>query len=182
MTSNILTSWPKDQVRIVFNGDGVLFSKNEPVILQQSNQEKHHPSLSKGPMQTFALKLRNVRRALGKANGWRVRTFLFIAHNDENIQRVFSTLKEWHLDIDETHILGGLDMTPFLRATDPAIFFDNSIEHIECTQQHIPAAFVSSNTRNKRSATDPALLEIATPTEKVEQNCFHDLKNSFSSN
>jgi 5'-nucleotidase len=121
-------------------------------------------------MQTFALKLRNVRRALGKINGWRVRTFLVIAHNNENIQRVFSTLKKWSLEIDETHILGGLDMTPFLRATDPAIFFDNSIEHIEYAQQHIPAAHVPSYARNKRSVTDPALLEISPPIEKAEQS------------
>jgi 5'-nucleotidase len=123
-------------------------------------------------MQTLALKLRNVRRALGETNGWRVRTFLFIAHNDENIQRVFRTLREWHLDIDETHILGGQDMTSFLHAIDPAIFFNNSIEHIECAQRHIPAAHVPSNTRNKRSATDPALLEISLPIEKTEQNDF----------
>jgi hypothetical protein len=136
-----------------------------------------HSSLSKGPMQTFALKQRNVRQALGKANGWRVRTFLVIAHNNENIQGVFSTLRQWSLDIDETHILDGLDMTPFLRATDPAIFFDNSIERIECAQQHIPAAHVPFDTRPKCSATGRALLEISTPIEKEEQNPFHGNNN-----
>ncbi len=127
-------------------------------------------------MHAFALKLQKVRRALGKTNAWRVRTFLIIAHNDENTQRVFSTLKEWGLDIDEIHILGGLDMTPFLRAVDPAIFFDNSIEEIERAKRHIPAAHVPYDARNNRAPINAALLGIPQPIETAEQNNF-DVNN-----
>lgn len=49
-------------------------------------------------------------------------------------------MKEWCLDIDETHFLGGLDKTPFLRAIDPAIFFDDSSENIKRAKLHIPSA------------------------------------------
>jgi 5'-nucleotidase len=154
-------SWPKDQVRIVFDADGVLFSKTGVPSCQQFDQERGHIPLSKGPMQTFALKLQKVRRALGSENGWRVRTFLVIARKDENTQRVFSTLRDWGLDIDEIHILGGLDKAPFLRAIDPAIFFHNSNEHIERVEQHIPAAHVPCDARNNRVTIDAVVL--ATP-------------------
>ncbi len=168
--SPISESWPKDQVRIVFDGDGVLFSKTGLPIPQQFDEAREHTALSKGPMQAFALKLQNLRQALGETNGWRVRTFLVVARNDENTERVFSTLREWGLDIDETHILGGRDMTAFLRAIDPAIFFDNSIEHIEQANQYIPAAHVPCDGRNNRTTIDAALLGIPQPIEQAEQN------------
>ena len=47
LSSNI-ASWPKDQVRIVFDGDGVLFLKEpEPAISGQSDREMEPISLQK---------------------------------------------------------------------------------------------------------------------------------------
>ncbi|CAF4192646.1 unnamed protein product, partial [Adineta steineri] len=90
----------------------------------------------------FALKLMKVRTELGTDNRWRIRTFLVTARNDVGNVRVFNTLKEWGLDIDETHFLGGLDKTPFVRFINPAIYFDDSIEHIDRAKQVVPVAHV----------------------------------------
>ncbi|CAF3922158.1 unnamed protein product [Adineta steineri] len=155
--------WPKDQVRIVFDGDGVLYSKEpESKLTEYFEQEMGSILLTKGPMQAFALKLQNVRRALGRINGWRIRTFLIIANSDTSPQRVFCALKEWGLDIDETHILNGSDRTPFLRIIDPAIFFDYLNEHIEPIHSDIPAAHVPHSPRTTSCASiDDVVLTIS---------------------
>lgn len=150
--------WPEGQVRIAFDGDGVLFSdeaervfhRHGLIAFNQSEQDKGHIPLPKGPMHSFALKLQKVRAALGTANKWRIRTFLVTARAKATTQRVYSTLNEWQLDIDEKFFLGGLDKTPFLRIIDPAIFFDDSSDHIERAKMHVPAAHVVYGTKNIR--------------------------------
>lgn len=115
---------------------------------QESESNRCHIPLSKGPMQAFALKLHNIREALGETNRWRLRTFLVTARDNKAMKRVFTTLKEWNLEIDEKHFLGGLDKTPILRAIDPAIFFDDSSDHINRAKHHVPAAYVIYGIKN----------------------------------
>ncbi|CAF1482956.1 unnamed protein product [Adineta ricciae] len=154
-----VSSWPKDQVRIVFDGDGVLFLEEpQSTDLKQPNQQSETISLAKGPMQTFALKLQNVRRALGENNEWRIRTFLVTSSSGANTIRLINTLKEWGVDLDETHILSGLNKTPFLRVIDPAIFFDNSNEHSEAFLQFIPAVHIPSSRQTSRASIDDVVL------------------------
>ena len=121
-------------------------------------------------MQAFALKLQNVRRALGESNSWRVRIFLLTVRNEESAKQVFDTLREWGLEIEETHILGGLDNTLFLRAIDPAIFFDNSNEHIGQAWQHIPAAHIPSNTQSTHTTIDTAVLSASQSIRKRNES------------
>ncbi|CAF3013214.1 unnamed protein product [Rotaria sp. Silwood2] len=143
-------SWPEGQVRIAFDGDGVLFSDQAERVFKTEGLEgffeferKHgHIALPKGPMQAFALKLQKLRQSLGENHKWRVRTFLVTARNDVGNIRVFHTLKEWGLEIDETHFLGGLDKTPFLQSINPAIFFDDSRENIDRAKTYVPSAQV----------------------------------------
>ena len=170
--------WPEDQVRIVFDGDGVLFSDEAERVyraqgldaFRQSEQEKEHIALSEGPMHTFALKLQRLREALGKENSWRVRTFLVTARNSTANERAFKTLKKWGLEIDETHFLGGLDKTPFLIAIDPAIFFDDSSEHINRAQRFVPAAHVVYGILNEKKVdekTEVITAKLIVPNETV---------------
>ncbi|CAF1084787.1 unnamed protein product [Adineta steineri] len=148
--SPVPSYWPEGQVRIVFDGDGVLFSDEAECVFKtkgldafyEFERENGQIALPKGPMQAFALKLMKVRTELGTDNRWRIRTFLVTARNDVGNVRVFNTLKEWGLDIDETHFLGGLDKTPFVRFINPAIYFDDSIEHIDRAKQVVPVAHV----------------------------------------
>jgi 5'-nucleotidase len=170
--SPVPSYWPEGQVRIVFDGDGVLFSDEAECIFKtkgleafyQFERENGHIALPKGPMQAFALKLQKVRRALGDDNKWRVRTFLVTARSDVGNVRVFNTLREWGLDIDETHFLGGLDKTPFVRFINPAIFFDDSIEHIDRAKQLVPVARVVYGINNAATVSPLVPLETVTTT------------------
>lgn len=155
------TRWPEDQVRIAFDGDGVLFSDEAERVFREhglmafnlSEQDKEGIPLSKGPMHKFALKIQKIRSELGPDQNWRIRTFLVTARAKETTKRVYTTLKEWNLDIDEKHFLGGLNKTPFLRIIDPAIFFDDSSVHIERAKQYVPSAHVIYSTKNSRNNT-----------------------------
>ncbi|CAF0988990.1 unnamed protein product [Rotaria sordida] len=152
-------SWPKGQVRITFDGDGVLFSDEAERVYKTKGLEgffeferKHgHIALPKGPMQAFAFKLQKLRQSLGENHKWRIRTFLVTARNDVANIRVFHTLKEWGLEIDETHFLGGLDKTPFLQAINPAIFFDDSRHNIDRAKIYVPSAQVIYGINNIHS-------------------------------
>ncbi|CAF1114611.1 unnamed protein product [Rotaria sp. Silwood1] len=153
-------SWPEGQVRIAFDGDGVLFSDQAERICQLQGLEgffeferKHgHIALPKGPMHAFAVKLQKVRQSLGEDHKWRIRTFLVTARDDFGNVRVFHTLKEWGLEIDETHFLGGIDKTPFLQAINPAIFFDDSRTNIDRAKIYVPSAQVIYGINNIRSS------------------------------
>jgi 5'-nucleotidase len=154
--SMIDSSWPEDQVRIAFDGDGVLFSDEAERVFKTKGldafykfeRENGHVALPKGPMHIFALKLQRVRQGLGEDDKWRLRTFLVTARNDIGNIRVFNTLKEWGLQIDEMHFLGGIDKTPFLRSINPAIFFDDSRENIDRAKQYVPSAQVVYGVNN----------------------------------
>lgn len=122
-------------------------------------------------MHAFALKLQKVRRLLGAKDQWRIRTFLVTARNDVASLRVFHTLKAWGLDIDETHFLGGLDKTPFLRAIDPAIFFDDSSENIDRAKMHIPSAHVICDIHSIQASItlEIPIITLSFDTENAEQ-------------
>ncbi|CAM2706358.1 unnamed protein product [Rotaria socialis] len=136
------TRWPEDQVRIAFDGDGVLFSDEAERVFREhglmafnlSEQDKEHIPLSKGPMHKFALKIQKIRSELGPDQNWRIRTFLVTARAKETTKR-------------------GLNKTPFLRIIDPAIFFDDSSVHIERAKQYVPSAHVIYSTKNSRNNT-----------------------------
>ena len=141
-SSSSSSSWPQDQVRIVFDGDGVLFSNTQTTNSSDSDSEDKHEPFPRGPLQVFAMKLQKVRQALGQTDDWRLRTFLTLSRNNRNTKRLLNTLKQWGLEIDEVHILDGRNMTPFLHAIDPAIIFNNSMEYIQQARTLVPAAHV----------------------------------------
>ncbi|CAF2766583.1 unnamed protein product [Rotaria sp. Silwood2] len=161
-------SWPEGQVRIAFDGDGVLFSDQAERAFKIGGLEgffeferKHgHIALPKGPLQAFAVKLHKLRQSLGEDHKWRIRTFLVTARNDLGNIRVFHTLKEWGIEIDETHFLGGIDKTPFLQAINPAIFFDDSRTNIDRAKIYVPSAQVIYGINNTRHSKQTRSISI----------------------
>lgn len=178
LISSSPSQWSHDQVRIAFDGDGVLFSDEAEYISKtqgleaffQFEQARGHIALPKGPMHNFALKLQKVRKSLNENDQWRIRTFLVTARNDVANLRVFHTLKAWGLDIDETHFLGGLDKTPFLRAIDPAIFFDDSSENIDRAKLHIPSAHVIYDIHSIQTSitVEIPIIKLSSDNENTE--------------
>lgn len=161
----------------MFDGDGVLFSDYAERITRSEGlqnfllheRDRMNISLPKGPMKAFDLKLQKLRETLGDNNQWRIRTYLVTTRNGLTNVRVFHTLQEWGIDIDETHFLDGLDKTPFLYAINPAIFFDDSSENIDRIKFHIPGAHVPYGPLNNENTSYISQPALQAPVEKLSE-------------
>ena len=160
--------WPEGQVRIAFDGDGVLFSdeaekiykERGPAGYQHFERSNRNVTLAKGPMHRFAVKLQRVRDALPADKQMLIRVFLITARNDAATARAIETLTAWNLRMDEAFFLGGWSKTPFLRAINPAIFFDDTAKHVSSAEGHLPAALVPYGFNN----TPIKIAQCATQT------------------
>jgi 5'-nucleotidase len=174
--------WLEGQVRIAFDGDGVLFSdeaekvykERGPEGYQRFERENRKVALPKGPMHRFAVKLQRIRDALPEDKQNLIRVFLVTARNDAATARAIETLTAWNLRMDEAFFLGGWPKTPFLRAINPAIFFDDTAKHVNSAEDHLPAALVPFGVNNTpRKIADSATRTISpaglnpTPEQKT---------------
>ena len=166
--------WPEGQVRIAFDGDGVLFSDEAEQVYQQQGLDAYQRlervreriALPAGPMHRFAMKLQSIKTQLPVEHRHLIRTFLVTARNHEATHRAVQTLKEWGLAVDESFFLGGADKTPVLRTINPAIFFDDSKEHIDRAQAYVPTGHVTAGVLNTPTQSPSSEIHPTPPTEE----------------
>ncbi|XP_053291259.1 cytosolic 5'-nucleotidase 1A [Pleuronectes platessa] len=131
------------QLRVAFDGDGVLFSDESERIFKKDGLKRfqeHEKTHEKDPMKQGPLKC--FLEALGKlqnkfyVNGQRmdcpIRTYLVTARDDGSAgKRALNTLSSWGLEIDEAHFLAGAPKGPKLEEIRPHIFFDDQKSHVD---------------------------------------------------
>jgi 5'-nucleotidase len=144
---------PLKQIRIAFDGDAVLFSKESEMIYQQQGLEafiKHEKinvakPLPEGP---FAKLLKTLSYLQFDLNGSSqqgitpLRTALVTARNSPAHERVIRTLRTWNVRIDETFFLGGVAKDKVLESFSPHIFFDDQHQHCDAAAKVVPTARV----------------------------------------
>ncbi|XP_035694135.1 cytosolic 5'-nucleotidase 1A-like [Branchiostoma floridae] len=176
---------PKDQLRIVFDGDAVLFSDESERVFkekglagfQQNEEQKAGIPLGEGPMKTFASRIAQIQEKFHKANKPNpIRTYLVTARSGASAgQRTLITLRDWGLKIDECHYKSGASKTAILKAIRPHLFLDDSQSHIDAALKGgIPAAKVPYGINyenqkpvgNKKRDGDPVEGEDAKGTMK----------------
>jgi 5'-nucleotidase len=144
---------PLQQIRIAFDGDAVLFSKESEMIYQQQGLEAfiHHEQknaqqpLPEGPFAKLLKTLSFMQFDLNKGNRQSsppIRTALVTARNSPAHERVIRTLRTWNVRIDETFFLGGVPKHKILESFSPHIFFDDQHQHCEGASQLVPTARV----------------------------------------
>ncbi|XP_062253362.1 cytosolic 5'-nucleotidase 1A-like [Platichthys flesus] len=131
------------QLRVAFDGDGVLFSDESERIFKKDGlegfqeHEKTHEKdpMKHGPMKCFleALgKLQNKLNVNGQRMDCPIRTYLVTARDDGSAgKRAMNTLSSWGLEIDEAHFLAGAPKGPKLEEIRPHIFFDDQKSHVD---------------------------------------------------
>ncbi|XP_067109491.1 cytosolic 5'-nucleotidase 1A-like [Osmerus mordax] len=133
------------QLKVAFDGDGVLFSDESEIIFQKnglvafSENEKKlvkiKKPLAQGPLKCFLEALVKLQKKFPaeKEPTCPIRTYLVTARSgdDSSGTRVRETLKIWGLKIDETHFLAEAPKGPVLQEIQPHIFFDDKISNIE---------------------------------------------------
>ena len=149
----------RDEVRIAFDGDAVLFSDEAERVYQrdgldafQAHEIRHaHRPLPPGPFKPLLEALHRLQTAGGNVP-MRVRTALVTARSSPAHERAVRTLMDWNIQVDEALFLGGLDKGEFLRAFEPDFFFDDQRGHIESARQHVAAGHVPFGIANRKAS------------------------------
>jgi 5'-nucleotidase len=107
--------------------------------------------LTPGPFQPFAAALHALGKARPDTPGVRIRTALITSRNAPSHERAVKTLREWQIEVDEAHFLGGLNKTPFLEAFQPDFFFDDQRAHTDGAARvvstgHVPYGIANCGT------------------------------------
>jgi 5'-nucleotidase len=144
---------PLQQIRIAFDGDAVLFSKESEMIYQQQGleafieheKENAQQPLPEGPFAKLLKTLSFLQFDLDintSQNEPPLRTALVTARNSPAHERVIRTLRTWNVRIDETFFLGGVPKHKILESFSPHIFFDDQHQHCEGAARVVPTARV----------------------------------------
>lgn len=142
---------PLKQIRIAFDGDAVLFSKESEMIYQNQGLEafiEHEKINAQKPLPEgpFAKLLKTLSFLQFDLNSRLanppIRTALVTARNSPAHERVIRTLRTWNVRIDETFFLGGVPKHKILESFSPHIFFDDQHLHCEGAAKVVPTARV----------------------------------------
>lgn len=145
------TEFMKDEVRIAFDGDAVVFSEESDEIYKHQGLEaflKHETEnankpMAGGPFGQFLKKLSVLRSIyLDKKGVSKVRISIVTARNAPAHTRVIKTLRAWGAPADEAHFVGANDKAPILKACHAHIFFDDQEKHILGASDVVPAGHV----------------------------------------
>ncbi|HKV98071.1 MAG TPA: 5'-nucleotidase [Gammaproteobacteria bacterium] len=146
----------REQLRIAFDGDAVLFSDEAERVHQQqglaafsaSERDKAREPLSGGPFKNFLAALQHIQRQYPSERS-PIRTALVTARSAPAHERVIRTLRAWNIRIDEALFLGGLPKGAFLKTFGADIFFDDQKGHVEAAAGYVTAGHVPYGVINR---------------------------------
>ena len=152
------TAWPDrepSELRIAFDGDGVVFSDQAERVYQHSGLDAFTASeaaaadepLEGGPFKSFLAGLQALQHEFRLAS-CPIRTALVTARGAPAHERVIKTLRAWDIRLDECLFLGGRDKTEFLKAFAADVFFDDQARVCERARGHITAGHVPQGIMN----------------------------------
>ena len=144
---------PREELKIAFDGDAVLFSAEAERVYQHhglaafasTEAAAAEQPLPGGPFKPVLSALHRIQQLDAQP---RIRTALFTARSAPAHERVIKTLRAWQIRIDESFFLGGMDKGEFLKTFGADIFFDDQQGHCESARRHVPTGHVPSGAVN----------------------------------
>uniref|UniRef100_A0A8C0FBK1 Cytosolic 5'-nucleotidase 1A n=1 Tax=Bubo bubo TaxID=30461 RepID=A0A8C0FBK1_BUBBB len=144
---------PSTPLRVVFDGDAVLFSDETDQVFREQGLEgavqyeraMEAVPMGEGPLKAFAMHLGKMRKKFSQEKS-PIRTYLVTARSGRDMGiRAIKTLREWGLAIDEAFFMDGAPKGPILAQIQPHIFFDDGLHNIQGAQNvGVPSAWVPS--------------------------------------
>ena len=139
----------RDQIRIAFDADAVLFSEEAERVYKEHGleafvaHERTHARrpLPAGPFAKLLRTLAFIQKGLDTERA-PVRIAIVTARDSPAHERVIRTLREWDVNVDEAFFLGGLPKHKVLRAFRAHIFFDDQHMHVDLASRRVPAGRV----------------------------------------
>jgi 5'-nucleotidase len=134
------------QLRVAFDGDGVLFGCESQRIFDEKGLDFFHDlesqnidsPLSEGPLKPFLVALHNLQQHAPD----KIRTALITARCAPAHERAIRTLMAWGIEIHEAFFLGGLNKKEFLQEFRPDIYFDDLDVNCHTASEVVPSAHV----------------------------------------
>lgn len=142
-TPEKITEVSDTQLRVAFDGDGVLFSdeserifKTDGLVKFLENEKEHeNKPLEHGPLKGFLEALEKLQKKFydkGQRMDCPIRTYLVTARSASSSgYRALKTLRSWDLEMNEAHFLDGAPKGPILEKIRPHIFFDDKMSCVE---------------------------------------------------
>ncbi len=152
------------ELRIAFDFDGVIADDESEIVYAQSGilqrfheYERELAALphNPGPLGGFFKALSNIRDieeqlALDEPSyKRRLRIAIVTARNTPSHHRLFTTLEQWGIEVDDIMLLGGISKASVLNVLQPHIFFDDQMTHLQEESSHLPSIHIPFGVRNK---------------------------------
>ncbi|MGH8371610.1 MAG: 5'-nucleotidase [Gammaproteobacteria bacterium] len=146
----------REDLRIAFDGDAVLFSDEAERVYQEqgleafarSEQAQAREPLTGGPFKKFLAALQQIQAEYAPDKS-PIRTALVTARSAPAHERVIRTLRAWNIRIDEALFLGGLPKGAFLKTFGADIFFDDQKGHVEAAASYVATGHVPHGVINR---------------------------------
>jgi len=140
---------PKNQIRIAFDGDAVLFSPDSEHYFKQYGLEKFlrrerrlkRKAMGRGPFAKLLVALSILQQKF-PPDQRPIRIAIVTARNSPAHARVIHTLREWYVSVDEAFFLGGVPKDKVLQVFGAHMFFDDQDTHVKAASSVVPAGKV----------------------------------------
>ncbi|KAL0967603.1 hypothetical protein UPYG_G00254360 [Umbra pygmaea] len=150
---NVENQLSDTQLRVAFDGDGVLFSDESQIVFNNHGLDSFHENeerlknqpLQQGLLKYFLEALVKLQNKFDKSQMCPIKTYLVTSRSEvEAGARVHKTLQSWGLKIDQFMFLAGKPKGPPLQKIQPHIFFEDDMKHINLVRElgiitaHVP--------------------------------------------
>ncbi len=142
----------KDEIRLAFDGDAVLFSDESEKIYQEHGLEAFTENennkilipMEDGPLKPLFMAIGELRKHFPKI----VKIGLVTARDREGALRVLNSFDYWGMHPDHASFLGGISKRYFLRSFKTDCFFDDHIKHCSEAKDLVATCHVPSGITN----------------------------------
>ena len=139
----------REQIRIAFDADAVLFSEESEHIYKTEGLEAFlahekknvNTPMKEGPFAKLLMTLSYLQHDFPKEKS-PVRIAIVTARNSPAHERVIKKLRTWGVIVDEAFFLGGLSKDEVLSVFNAHIFFDDQDLHLQSASKKVPSAKV----------------------------------------
>lgn len=146
----------KDEIRLAFDGDAVLFSDESEKVFQEHGLDAFHKNettkslipLEDGPLKPLFMAIGDLRNHFPSI----IKIGLITARGANGALRVLNSFDHWGMHPDHGSFLGGVSKRYFLKAFKTDCFFDDHLKHCSDAKDlvatcHIPSGITNSGTK-----------------------------------
>lgn len=152
-----------EELRVAFDFDGVIADDEaERVYHSSGDLNRFHTyesinagkSHSRGPLASFLEALCLIRSTEEELSlkdpsyKRKLRISIVTARNAPSHHRLFTTLDEWGIEVDDIMLLGGINKADVLNVLKPHIFFDDQMTHLQEESSHLPSIHIPFGVKN----------------------------------